>query len=115
MAGANNMNATNSTGGGPSAGVRVLPQVSFPSCTDAGCTVQGTLVNDGPDCAVSVQGVTHLLDEAGTEVGAVNWSFDYRLRPGHDETISGCCVTPAAAQATRSSRTDVTFRALQCI
>jgi hypothetical protein len=75
----------------------------------------GTFVNDGPDCAVSVQGVTHLLDSQDREIESHSWTFDARARPGRQEVFSGCCFSANAIRSQQRSRTDVTFRALQCI
>jgi len=108
-------NTDTSVNGAQSAKVRVLSEVRFPSCTDGQCQIEGTLVNDGPDCATSVRGVTHLLDADGKELTSVNWTFGARLRPNRQEQFSGCCISEKTMQAQRSSRTDVSFEALQCI
>jgi hypothetical protein len=102
------------TAGTPSANVHPTGALSFPSCTAEGCTFQGSVTNDGPDCASNVRGVTHLFDEPGKEIATQSWEILGRLRRG-DRTYSGCCFSQAAVDAFRSYRTDVSFEPLPCI
>ena len=99
----------------PSASVRAAGAVTFPSCTpDGKCSYQGTITNDGPDCASNVRGVTHLLDASGKEIEAQPWEILGRVRRG-DTPFSACCFLKSSVDNHRSDRTDVTAEPLPCI
>ena len=111
------MNTTTATtSGAPSASVRALSNLSFTSCTsDGNCSFEGQILNDGPDCAKNVRGVTHLLDASGTEIEQRQWTVVGRVRPGLPEAFSGCCFSSNAVSAQRGSRTEVFFEPLLCV
>jgi len=89
--------------------------VTFSSCTpDGKCEFQGTITNDGPDCASNVRGVTHLVDAAGKEIESQAWEILGRVRRG-DTPFSGCCFLKPSVDNHRSVHTDVTSEPLPCI
>jgi hypothetical protein len=99
----------------PSANVHATGDLNFANCTaDGGCSYEGQIVNDGPDCASNVRGVTHLFDASGKEIEAQRWEILGRVRRGNT-SYNGCCFSQAAVNAHRTYRTDVTFEPLPCI
>lgn len=105
-------------GGGtqsPSANVHATGNLSFSNCpSDGRCTYEGQVVNDGPDCASNVRGVTHLFDASGKEIEKQQWEILGRVRRGQT-AYTGCCFSQPAVNAYRTYRTDVTFEPLACI
>lgn len=99
----------------PVANVRALANLSFPSCGLGGCTYQGLIINDGPDCATNVRGVTHLFDSDRTEIEAQQWSVPNRMRLAEQVLYSGCCFRQSNANAPGTYRTDVFFDAVKCL
>lgn len=102
------------TGGSPSANVHATGKLSFPSCSAEGCMYQGTVTNDGPDCASNVRGVTHLFDASGKQLETQPWQILGRVRRG-ETTYRGCCFTQGSVDSHRGDRTDVSFESLLCI
>ena len=97
------------------ANVHATGKLSFTDCSpQGGCSYQGLVTNDGPDCASNVRGVTHLFDASGKELAAQQWEILGRLRRG-EAAYQGCCFSQAAVDAYRSYRSDVSFDALPCI
>jgi hypothetical protein len=100
--------------GSPSANVHATGKLAFTCSADGGCSYQGLVTNDGPDCASNVRGVTHLFDASGKEIASQAWKILGRLRRG-DASYEGCCFSQAAVDAYSSYRTDVAFDALLCV
>lgn len=98
------------------ASVRAVGALSFSPCTTLlGCTFQGGVINDGPDCATNVRGVTHLFGASGAEIEQRQWTIVlFRLRAAEQALYNDCCFTNASATAQRSYRTDVFFDAVKC-
>jgi hypothetical protein len=106
---------TGSSSQSPSASVHATGTVTFSSCTpDGKCEYQGTITNDGPDCASNVRGVTHLLDATGKDIESQSWEILGRVRRG-DTPFSGCCFLKSSVDGHRSVHTDVTSEPLPCI
>ena len=90
-------------------------ELRFPSCSAEGqCTYQGSLTNDGPDCASNVRGVTHLYGASGEEIEKQEWEILGRVRRG-ETSYKGCCFSETAVKTYRTYRTDVSFEALPCV
>ena len=99
----------------PAANVHATGNLTFSSCSSkGGCTYQGSITNDGPDCASNVRGVTHLFDASGKEIEKQEWEILGRVRRG-ETSYSGCCFSQTAADTYRTYRTDVSFDPLLCI
>jgi hypothetical protein len=99
----------------PAANVRATGSLAFASCSsEGGCTYQGLITNDGPDCASNVRGVTHLFDASGKEIETQQWDILGRVRRG-ETSYTGCCFSQTAVNTYRTYRTDVSFDALLCI
>lgn len=98
------------------ANVRAVGSLSFSPCTTTlGCTFQGGVVNDGPDCATNIRGVTHLFGANGVELEQRQWTIVlFRLRAAEQALYNDCCFTNASATAQRSYRTDVFSDAAKC-
>ena len=110
--------ATMPTGPGtkPPAMVHAIGNLSFPNCSDGKCAYEGQIINDGPECAVTVHGVTHLFDAAGKEIETQQWEVLGRVRPVPTPTAyTACCFSQTAVSTYRTYRTDVSFAPLKCI
>ena len=100
----------------PSTTVHAIGNLSFDSyAAGSDCKFQGLVINDGPECASNVRGVTHLFDASRKEIESRQWELAGRIRPAEQRPFSGCCFSTRAVNAQVTSRTDVSFEVLPCI